>query len=62
MMTRTTTNGLQARTLQDASRDPFDWIEGPQPGDGAWRYERIGNRLMLAIAVAAVLAMFWGAI
>lgn len=29
MMTRPTLNGRQARTLTDATRDPFDWISGP---------------------------------
>lgn len=29
MMTRPTINGRPPRTLRDACRDPFDWLEGP---------------------------------
>jgi hypothetical protein len=29
MLTRSTINGKQPRTLQDAARDPYDWISGP---------------------------------
>ena len=59
MMTRTTLNSQQPRTLQDASRDPFDWFEGPQAGDNAGRYRALANRLMLSLAaVCAVAAWF----
>lgn len=29
MKTRPTLNGRPPRTLRDASRDPFDWVDGP---------------------------------
>lgn len=29
MLTRRTLNGRAPRTLRDASRDPYDWIDGP---------------------------------
>lgn len=60
MLTRATLNAQQPRTLQDAARDPFDWIEGPQPGDSAGRYRRLGNRLMLALVIGAIGAAIFG--
>lgn len=55
-MTRQTLNGRQPRTLRDASRDPFDWIDGPHRGD-VHRIGRIGDRAIAVIAAACAAAI-----
>ena len=56
MMTRTTLNAQPPRTLKDATRDPYDWWEGPRV-PGAERIFRIGNGAMVVLAVVCALSI-----
>lgn len=53
VMTRHTLNGRPPRTLRDAARDPFDWIDGPHKA--ALPVSAAMRRIVAAVfAVAAV--------
>jgi hypothetical protein len=59
-MTRPPLNGMQPRTLREASRDPCDWISGPHQGGRPSAAERAaGVALALVIAVTGALVLFY---
>ena len=55
MLTRSTLNGRTARTLRDATRDPYDWMTGPtrRPVPDIER----GLGVLLATAIGVLLAI-----
>jgi hypothetical protein len=63
MRLRQTLNGLQARTMRDAVRDPYDTISGPARGSKATTLERVADCLLgisIGIAIAFGLAAALG--
>ncbi|HMQ72893.1 MAG TPA: hypothetical protein PKA84_01360 [Rubrivivax sp.] len=62
MILRRTLNGQPPRTLRDAARDPFDWLEAPASADTHERRARAAERAMLLLAVACAAWWLWEAL
>ena len=58
MMFRTTLNARPPHTLRDATRDPFDWLEGPSQSERSrMTLSRLSAAAARALAAAAILAV-----
>ena len=62
MKIRSTLNGLTPRTMRDAIRDPWDWLQAsPRPDTPAEQIAGVVLALIIGIVGAAALAHWWAA-
>ena len=62
MKIRSTLNGLAPRTLRDAARDPWDWLQAsPRPDTPAEKAAGFVLVLIISIIGAAALLHWWAA-
>jgi hypothetical protein len=60
MKIRATLNGLLPRTLRDAARDPYDWLQvSPRPDTPAEKMAGFVLVLIVSIIGAASLVHWW---
>ena len=56
MKLRSTINGMMPRTLRDAARDPWDWLQAsPRPDTPAEQVAGVVLAVVLGIVLAALL-------
>ena len=62
MKLRSTLNGLQPRTLRDAARDPWDWLQAsPRPDTRGEQAAGVVLAVVIGIVGAAALLHWWAA-
>jgi hypothetical protein len=58
ILKRATLNGLTPRTMRDAERSPYDWLDGFTPRESL--SVRLSNLALLFIVVAVVIGACFG--